>query len=370
MSNIRVLIVDDSKLMRELFSKLILNLMTNVEVDTAENGHVALEMIGKSDYHIITLDLNMPIMNGLEFMKERKKRDIQIPTIIFSSIAHSGATWTMECLELGACEFLLKPNGATGINDLAEDLVRLIQSYGGTYANRRIKTPSLFSSASGTQVNKSEVKPLAPKPLSSITPAKIEPIKKEGKVDIIVIGISTGGPNALREVFRDINPNLQQPIVVVQHMPEGFTYEFALSLNNVCPLEVKEAQEGDILKPGRIFIAPGNKHVTVEKKALAAIIHLNDEPPCNGHRPSADVLFKSVAKEYGNNALGVIMTGMGRDGAKELAEMRRQGARTLGQDEESSIVYGMPRVAFEMGGVQEQVPLDDMAAKISMVCKQ
>ncbi len=367
MSNIRVLIVDDSKLMRELFSKLILNSMTNVEVDTAENGHIALEMIEKNDYHIITLDLNMPIMNGLEFMKERKKRNIQIPTIIFSSIAHSGATWTMECLELGACEFLLKPNGAIGINDLAEELIRLIQSYGGTYAKRVIKTPSLFSKAAGTQ--KPEVKPLAPKPQSSITPAKVEPIQKEGKVDIVAIGISTGGPNALREVFRDINPNLQQPIVVVQHMPEGFTHEFALSLNNVCPLEVKEAQEGDILKPGRIFIAPGNKHVTVEKKALAAIIHLNDEPPCNGHRPSADVLFKSVAKEYGNNALGVIMTGMGRDGAKELAEMRRQGARTLGQDEVSSIVYGMPRVAFEMGGVQEQVSLDDMAKTISKICK-
>ncbi len=365
MPTINILIVDDSKLMRDLFSKLIQQSMQNVMVDTAENGKIALEKIAQNTYHVITLDLNMPVMNGLEFMKERKKANIDIPTILFSSIAQSGASWTMECLELGACEFLLKPNGTTGINDLADNLVKLIQTYGGAYINKGEKPASLLSkTTSALSSSKSSIQS-SPSQSDGI----IKAIKPEGKIDIVAIGISTGGPNALREVFRDIDPNFKQPIVVVQHMPAGFTAEFALSLNNICPLEVKEAQEGDILKPGRVFIAPGNKHVVVEKKALATIIHLTDDEPCNGHRPSADVLFKSVAKEYGNNALGVIMTGMGRDGAVELAEMRRQGAKTLGQDEESSIVYGMPRVAFEKGAVQEQVPLQRIAKRISDICK-
>ncbi len=362
MSTINILIVDDSKLMRELFSSLILQAIPNASIDTAENGELALKMLSKGNYHVVTLDLNMPVMNGLEFMKERKKRGIDVPTIIFSSIAHSGATWTMECLELGASEFLLKPSGKIGINELADNLGKLIQTYGENYARKKGVKLSTPLSTAKTTVN---TKPL----VAANSKTSITPIRSEGKIDIIAIGISTGGPNALREVFAAIDPNLQQPIVVVQHMPEGFTKEFALSLNNICPLEVKEAEEGDLLKPGRIFIAPGNKHVVVEKKPLATVIHLTDDDPCNGHRPSADVLFKSIAKEYRNNALGIIMTGMGKDGAVELAEMRRQGAITLGQDEETSTVYGMPRVAFEMGGVQEQVSLHNMANKISQICK-
>ncbi len=362
MSNINVLIVDDSKLMRQLFSSLILQSVPNASVDTAENGEDALDKIAKGNYHVVTLDLNMPVMNGLEFMKERKKRGIDVPTIIFSSIAHSGATWTMECLELGASEFLLKPTGKIGITELADNLGKLIQTYGERYVNKKEAktTTSLLKNAS-LERNTS----IRPTNIDS----SVKPMRSEGKIDIVAIGISTGGPNALREVFANIDADFKQPIVVVQHMPEGFTKEFALSLNNICPLEVKEAEEGDILKSGRIFIAPGNKHVVVEKKALATVIHLTDAEPCNGHRPSADVLFESVAKEYGNNALGVIMTGMGKDGARQLAEMRRQGAKTLGQDEETSTVYGMPRVAFDMGGVQEQVPLQNMASRISQICK-
>ncbi len=364
MSDIKILIVDDSKLMRDLFSKLILQSMQNVTIDTAENGKIALEKIAKDKYHVITLDLNMPVMNGLEFMKERKKANIDIPTILFSSIAQSGATWTMECLELGACDFMLKPNGTTGINELADNLISLIKTYGLPYANK-LKGPS----SSLLEKSKSITKPMTPLTTTKTPEGPIKALRPEGKVEIIAIGISTGGPNALREMFAEIDPDLKQPIVIVQHMPAGFTAEFALSLNSICPLEVKEAQEGDILKPGRVFIAPGDKHIVVERKPLAAVIHLSDAPPVSGHRPSADVLFESIAKEYTNNALGIIMTGMGRDGAVELAELRRQGSRTLGQDEESSIVYGMPRVAFEKGAVQEQVSLQNMAKRISQLCK-
>ena len=201
-------------------------------------------------------------------------------------------------------------------------------------------------------------------------PSVIVPVREPGKIEVIAIGISTGGPNALREVFQKIDPNLKQPIPVVQHMPAGFTEEFANSLNSICPLEVKEAKDGDLIKSGRILIAPGNYHIYVERKSLAMVVRLSDAPQRNGHRPSADVLFESVASVYQNHALGVIMTGMGSDGAAQLAEMRRQGAHTLGQNEESCIVYGMPKVAFELGGVQRQVSLQDMAQEISKLANQ
>lgn len=198
----------------------------------------------------------------------------------------------------------------------------------------------------------------------------VKPLREPGRIEIIAIGISTGGPNALREVFSKIDPGLKQPILVVQHMPAGFTEEFANSLNGICPLEVKEAKDGDLIKGGRILIAPGNYHIYVERKSLAMVVRLSDAPQRNGHRPSADVLFESVAEQYQNRALGVIMTGMGNDGAVQLAEMRRQGAHTLGQDEHSCIVYGMPKVAFELGGVQKQVSLQDMAYEISRLANQ
>ncbi|MDR1785993.1 MAG: chemotaxis protein CheB, partial [Spirochaetaceae bacterium] len=196
-------------------------------------------------------------------------------------------------------------------------------------------------------------------------PAAVTPLRNEGAIEIIAIGISTGGPNALRDVFSEIQPGIPQPIVVVQHMPPGFTAEFALSLDRICPLSVKEAEDGEALKGACVYIAPGNSHVVVSRANRGGIINLSDGPPRNGHRPSADVLFESVAREFQNHALGVIMTGMGGDGARGLAEMRRQGARTLGQDESSSIVYGMPRVAWELGAVQRQASLTRMAGEIS-----
>ena len=185
------------------------------------------------------------------------------------------------------------------------------------------------------------------------------------RVEVVVIGISTGGPNALREVFKNIDPKLKVPVLVVQHMPAGFTEEFARSLDRICPLPVKEAAAGDLLSPGRVLIAPGSAHLKVDRKSLAVVAELDESEVVNGHRPSADVLFKSAARAYGGNVLGVIMTGMGKDGARELGTLYNKGAVTIGQDEESSIVYGMPRVAFEAGYVDYQLPLVEIAPKIS-----
>ena len=171
-------------------------------------------------------------------------------------------------------------------------------------------------------------------------------------------------------MLAEIDPNLKQPVLIVQHMPAGFTAEFADSLNHICPLEVSEAKDGEAVLSGHVYIAPGNYHMTVERRAIGAIIRLNQDDLRNGHRPSADVLFESVAAQYQNKALGVIMTGMGRDGAAQLAQMRKKGAWTIGQDAASSIVYGMPKVAWEMGGVQKQVPLSNIAGEIYNLARE
>ncbi|MDY4708282.1 MAG: chemotaxis response regulator protein-glutamate methylesterase [Candidatus Treponema excrementipullorum] len=379
--DIRVLIVDDSALMRNLISRVVEQSPGLTVVGKAMNGQFALESIPVCKPDIIVLDIEMPVMNGLQFLEERKKARIDIPVVMLSSLTTEGASVTMRCLELGASDFLTKPGGPSG-GDLTTALARLpvlLQSYGGAYVRAKNtavianRTPSMYSRAlDGLQSTSGRIGKSKDVLNNVVFPSKpvkektvITPLRDSGKIEIIAIGISTGGPNALREVFRDISPEVKQPILVVQHMPAGFTAEFANSLNSICPLEVKEAQDGDILKPGRILIAPGNYHIYVERKKLAVVVRLSDGPQRNGHRPSADVLFESVAAVYQNNALGVIMTGMGNDGAVQLAEMRRQGAWTLGQDEESSVVYGMPKVAWEMGGVQKQVSLHDMAKEIS-----
>ena len=394
MDDIKVLVVDDSAFMRNIISKIIEATPGLLAVGKAMNGKFALEKIPLVNPDIIVLDIEMPEMNGIEFLKERKRLNIDIPVIVLSSIAQEGASVTMQCLSLGASDFLTKPSsGASDLGDLAKNLSELLLSYGGQYKRRKSFQPnrnfenskleSRFSTDTlkrNTSVVSStdksqETHDSSSRPFSfSSTPEKkvipeIRPYREPGKIEVIAIGISTGGPNALREVFANIDPNLSQPILVVQHMPAGFTAEFANSLNIICPLEVKEAKDGDLVKPGRILIAPGSMHMLVEQRSLATIVRLSDAPLCNGHRPSVDILFESVAKCYQNKALGVIMTGMGKDGAAQLAEMRKQGAWTLGQDEESSIVYGMPKVAYEYGAVQRQVPLSEMANAISKLAK-
>lgn len=397
MDDIKVLVVDDSAFMRNLISKIIEATPGLCVIGKAINGKFALEKIPLIQPDVIILDIEMPEMNGIEFLKERKKRNIDIPVIVLSSIAREGASVTMQCLALGASDFMTKPSSESGdLNEVAKNISDVLLSYGGQYKRTMASAsklnsmsrpiPNRFSSSTSTSFSTGGLS--SSSSVNSIEQNKTEskfsfgfsrqekkeieeirPYREPGKIEVIAIGISTGGPNALREVFAKIDPNLTQPILVVQHMPAGFTAEFANSLNQICPLEVKEAKDGDLLKPGRILIAPGSMHMYVEKRSLATIVRLSDAPLCNGHRPSVDVLFESVAKCFQNRALGVIMTGMGKDGAAQLAEMRREGAWTLGQDEESSIVYGMPKVAYEYGGVQRQVSLSDMADAISKLAR-
>jgi two-component system chemotaxis response regulator CheB len=371
---VSVLIVDDSALMRNIIGHMITDAPGLVIADKAMNGRFALDKIPRVNPDIIVLDLEMPEMNGIEFLRERKKRDIKIPVVILSSIAAKGAEVTMEALSLGASDFIQKPSGpeSADVHIVKDQLIEKLLGYGSAFRRsqgKKVLAPTEFA-------------PKTVKPgqdfLTRMSggPGVTEPakpptqVRKPAKTEIIAIGISTGGPDALRVVFSQLDADLKIPIVVVQHMPPGFTNEFAKSLDRICPLDVKEAEDGDAIQPGRILIAQGNKHLEVEKKSInPAVVRLSDDPLVSGHRPSADVLFASVAMAYQNHALGVIMTGMGRDGAQQLGTIYQQGGITVGQDEASAVVYGMPRVAFELGNVMEQVSLQKMARRICDIAK-
>jgi two-component system chemotaxis response regulator CheB len=362
---ISVLIVDDSALMRNLIGKIVEGDPSLKVAGKAINGRFALDKISSLKPDIVILDLEMPEMDGISFLKERKRQGITTPIIILSSLANRSAAVTMEALALGASDFIMKPSGADDLHTVSHSLLEMIHSYGSLYRSKLL--------ASGIRTA------IGPQPkMETFTVRAAEkreeasgPLRAKGPIDIVAIGISTGGPNALREVFAALPRDYTVPTVVVQHMPAGFTDEFAKSLDRICPQEVKEAEEGDIVKPGRILIAPGgSRHMIVEKKPLAIITHLVEQDLVNGHRPSADVLFESVAKNFGSRSLAVIMTGMGRDGAQRIGDIYRAGGITLGQDEASSIVYGMPRIAFENGFVQKQVALQDIAPTICRLAKE
>ena len=394
MDDISVMICDDSALMRNLIGRIIDETTGMTVCGKAENGQDLINKLKTAKPDVILLDIEMPVMTGLQFLRKRNELHFDVPVIILSSVATEGAAVTIECLELGASDFITKPGASVTlkINEVTNEIIEYVASYGGAYAvmhGKTIPEPEFFThqiklkeaerfvikkkgeeTAKAVSITKADVVPSTWFQPKVKEPVVIKPEREGGKIEIIAIGISTGGPNALRDVFKAIDPNLKQPILVVQHMPAGFTAEFANNLDNICPLKVTEAKDGEPILGGHVYIAPGSYHMFVEHKPLGNFIKLSQDEPRNGHRPSCDVLFESVANIYKNHALGVIMTGMGRDGAAQITEMRKKGAWTLGQNKESSIVYGMPKVAFEMGGVQKQVPLQEMAGEISKLAKE
>ena len=369
MEPISVLIVDDSALMRNLIRRM-LDTDKNIEVvGTAMNGMFALRKTVALKPDIIVLDLEMPELDGVGFLKKRKENNWDVPVVILSAVAKKGAEVTMKALALGASDFVTKPSGGSpeSNRETAAQLIGMVKGYGGTYQKKKdISNPEpvLPVAKSTPPITPRPTRPTRKKQRIADWP-ELKPGRQPAPPQIIAIGISTGGPNALRKVFAEISENLKVPIVVVQHMPAGFTREFANSLDKICPLEVKEAEEDDLIKPGRILIAPGDKHLKVEKKRLAAVAHVVDGENVNGHKPSAGVLFNSVAEQYGNAALAIIMTGMGRDGSREIGGVYKEGSVTLAQDEESSVVFGMPRVAIEHEYITQVVSLNDMAAIIN-----
>lgn len=353
MKPIKVLVVDDSALMRNLIPRVLESDKDIKVVDTAVNGKIALDKTMALNPDIVILDLVMPELDGIGYLEQRRERGLTVPVIILSAVAIKGARLTMRALALGASDFITKPSGTSEQEnqEAVKQLIGMIKGYGATYSLKQ-----KFAESAKSAPQAVENKDLWP---------EITPVRSPAPPQIVAIGISTGGPNALRQVFAELSENFPVPIVVVQHMPEGFTAEFAKSLDNICPLKVKEAEDGDHVTGGQALIAPGNRHVQVVKKLRGAEIRTTDSENVNGHKPSVGVLFESVAHQYGNAALALIMTGMGRDGAREIGHVYAEGGLTMAQDEKSSVVYGMPRVATEHNYISRIVSLDEVASVLN-----
>ncbi len=325
---IKVLIVDDSLVFRESLSREIAKDPDIEVVGTATDPYMARDLIIKLKPDVLTLDVEMPKMNGIEFLKKLMPQ-YPLPVIVVSSVSQN----VLDALDAGAVEFVTKPN-VTRPGGMASFVNELI-----------IKIKIASTAKVGNR--KSDYSPSRP-----VTSQGIDTMSK-----IIAIGASTGGTDAIHTVISGL-PRDMPPIVIVQHMPPVFTKLYAERLNNTCELEVKEAEDGDALRPGRVLIAPGNYQMRVAKRGSGYIVKCTQEEKVSGHCPSVDVLFDSVADVVGKQAVGVILTGMGRDGANGLLKMKKTGAYTIGQDEKSSVVYGMPMVAFNIGAVDKQLPLD------------
>ena len=345
---VRVLVIDDSALMRKLIPQIIERDSSIQVVGTAMDGEFGLKKIEELNPHVVTLDLEMPRMDGMETLR-RIMRLHKLPVIMVSAQTTEGASTTFKALALGAFDFVSKPRDAAAakMDEIGTELIAKIKA--AAKAEPRVKAliPSEPSKA-----KKPKTRPTAP-------PTKL-----------VAIGISTGGPNALQYVLSQIPGDFPGTIVVVQHMPEGFTEMFARRLNECCAIDVKEAKSGDLLLAGRALICPGNRHIRVRRMAMGDVVVLADDDRVNGHRPSADVLFKSAAMEFGAQTVGVIMTGMGEDGADGIGAIKGQGGITIAQDEASCVVYGMPKAAIERGYAQRVVSLELMSSTIVAQCVQ
>jgi len=336
---IRVLVVDDSALMRKLIPAILARESSIEVVGTAMDGAFALKKIEELKPDVVTLDLEMPRMDGMETLRLIMRR-APLPVVLFSTHSKEGGYATFKALAMGAVDFLAKPKDPAGrLDDIADQLIAKIK-----VAKRAV----------GRKLPPAVIEEV-PAPKKS-TRAALPPRR------VIAIGISTGGPNALQFVLSQIPADFQSTILIVQHMPEGFTEMFAKRLDECCALEVHEARSGDLLLAGRVLICPGNRHMMVRRMPRGDMVILSDGPPVNGHRPSADVLFHSVAQEFALTAVGILMTGMGDDGAEGLGALKAAGGMTIAQSEDTCVVSGMPRAAILKGYANKIVPLDGLGA--------
>ena len=345
-AKIRVLVVDDSALMRKLIPQ-VLHRDPNIEVvGTAMDGEMGLKKIAELHPHVVTLDLDMPRMDGIEMLRQITRKH-HVPVIVFSAQTDRSASITLKALSLGAFDFVTKPQDAASgrIEHIAAEFALKIKVAAASGAPKMIITmPS-----TKRRERKASVMPNWPS-------------------RVVAIGISTGGPNALQYLFSQLPEDFPGCLLVVQHMPEGFTDMFARRLHESSAIEVKEAQSGDLLLAGRALICPGNRHMKVRRMEHGNIAILADQPRVNGHRPSVDVLFRSVAQEFGSNAIAVLMTGMGDDGAAGLGEVRSAGGLTLVQSPDSCVVDSMPRSAIERGFASRIVSLSNLSGVLQSNC--
>ncbi|MGQ1785607.1 protein-glutamate methylesterase/protein-glutamine glutaminase [Saccharicrinis sp. GN24d3] len=366
MNKIRVLVVDDSAVVRQSLSS-ILGSDPEIEVmGTAADPIIAVKKIMKEIPDVITLDIEMPRMDGLTFLRKIMSQH-PIPVVIISSLTTEGTEVAMRALEYGASEIIGKPamNAAKFINESKIMICDAVKASAQAKLTRKKMSGSATISAAP-----SRLKPgVTPAHSLEVTPKySADVILDRGSVSdriaitdkVIVLGASTGGTEAIRHFLKNL-PDKIPGIAIVQHMPEGFTKSFANSLNNICELEVKEAKNGDKLYQGRVLIAPGNHHMLLKRVGKEYFVEVKDGPLVNRHRPSVDVLFRSASRYAGKNSTGILLTGMGNDGAKGLLELKESGAHTIAQDESSSVVYGMPKEAARLGAADKIMSLDEMA---------
>jgi two-component system chemotaxis response regulator CheB len=337
---IRVLVIDDSAVMRTFLGRVVASQADMELVGVSPDPLLAMDRIRRSAPDVITLDVEMPRMNGLEFL--RKLMAVRpLPVIMISSLTRDGADTTMRALELGAVDFFPKPASFDELEGGAQEIVDKIRA------------------AAAARVVRHKVAPLvrSPPPAGRVPgPAAID--------RIIGIGASTGGVEALRDLLTELPPQMP-PILIAQHMPPGFTETFARRLDSICAITVKQADDAEVVRCGVAYIAPGGRHLMLVRRGGGYVLRLTDDAPVNRHRPSVDTLFRSIARAAGAHAIGVMLTGMGADGAEAMLELSRTGAHTIAQDEATSVVFGMPRQAIAIGAVREVMALGDMAKRLS-----
>ncbi len=340
---VRVLVVDDSALMRQLLSTLLEDDPDIEVVGTAADPHIARERIKALTPDVVTLDIEMPHMDGLTFL--RKIMTLRpTPVVMISTLTQRGADTTLEALEIGAVDFVAKPTA-----DLAQAMEGLAA-----------ELQSKVKAAAGSRLGVRRPAPVARAPRQER--------RRGSKGKLVFVGASTGGVEALKTLLMGLPPDCP-PVLITQHMPARFTTGFAERLNRECPMRVSEAAHDQRVEPGHVYIAPGSHHLEIARHGTHLVCRLSDGPPVSGHRPSVDVLFRSAARIVPLAAVGVILTGMGKDGAEGLLELRHAGGTTFGQDEDSSLIYGMPRAALERGAVSQQHALGHMADAILDACE-
>ncbi|QHE88156.1 protein-glutamate methylesterase/protein-glutamine glutaminase [Hydrogenophaga sp. BPS33] len=347
MAKIKVVVVDDSALVRSLLTEIINRQRDMTCVGAASDPLVAREMIRELNPDVITLDVEMPRMDGLEFLS-RLMRLRPMPVVMVSTLTEQGAETTLRALEMGAVDFVAKPRIgiSSGLNELAGDIVEKIRTAAAAHV-KRIAMPAPGTSS-----------PAPHGPAAHDAPRAALPRVATEK--IICIGASTGGTEAIREVLVPM-PADAPAIVITQHMPPGFTTSFAHRLDTLCRIRVAEARDGQRILPGHAYIAPGGRHLRIDRSGSNYVAVVEDTEPVNRHRPSVEVLFKSAARVLGPNALGIMLTGMGADGATAMREMKDAGSYNYVQDEASCVVFGMPRMAIQHGAAHEVLPLNQIA---------
>jgi two-component system, chemotaxis family, protein-glutamate methylesterase/glutaminase len=353
---ISVLVVDDSVVIRKLITDSLGGAPGIEVVGTAANGKLAQAKIDQLRPDVVTMDIEMPQMNGIEAVKELRKRHPRLPVIMFSTLSAAGASATLEALSAGATDYVTKPSN---VGSIAESIKAVREQLVPKIIGLARKGPPATLRSAPARPAPTTLRPVPARPVAAMRRGPA------GRVDLIAVGCSTGGPDALTKVLLGLTADLAVPIVVTQHMPPVFTKMFAERLDRSTALSVKEATDGMELTAGTVYIAPGDKHLVLQRKGTAVVIQLSGAPPENSCRPAVDVMFRSVAQVYGPSAFATVLTGMGHDGRAGAKVMRDAGAEVLAQDEQSSVVWGMPGAVVQAGFADEVQPLDRIASVLA-----